>query len=328
MAVGRPNDFLRRSRVDSLPSDGRPEVLALRALKLGDLLVAVPALHALRRAYPGHRLIYAARAWLAPALALVGGVDTLLETQGLDEPLTLSPGRVDVAVNLHGSGPESLRRLDELAPARRIGHLGPGWEGPPWRSGLHERERWAALLRWHGIPADPLDYRLQPPTARNPLPGAAVIHVGAAYGSRLWPEDRFAAVARRLESAGQHVAFTGSEGERPRALRVAALAGLPDERVGAGMLGLGEFAAVIAGAAIVVSADTGAAHLASAYGRRSIVIFGPAPVSEWGPPPGPHIALTKEELRRGDVFSASPDPALLAVSVQDVLAAARELGSL
>ncbi|MCY0905214.1 glycosyltransferase family 9 protein [Arthrobacter sp. H14-L1] len=314
--------------MESLPSDGRPEVLALRALKLGDLLVAVPALHALRRAYPRHRLIYAAQPWLAPALALVGGVDTLLATPGLDDPLTLSAGRVEVAVNLHGSGPESTRRLDELAPKQRIGHLGPGWDGPHWRDGLHERERWAELLQWHGIPADPLDYRLQPPKVRNPLPGAAVIHVGAAYGSRLWPQERFAAVACALESAGHVVAFTGSEGERPRALRVAALARLPRERVVAGTLGLDEFAAAIAGAKLVVSADTGAAHLASAYGRRSIVIFGPAPVSEWGPPPGPHIVLTKAELRRGDTFSAIPDPALLAVSAADVLAAARELGCL
>ncbi len=314
--------------MDSLSSDGRPEVLALRALNLGDLLVAVPALHALRRAYPKHRLIYAARPWLAPVLALVGGIDTLLATQGLVDPLTLSPGRVEVAVNLHGSGPESKRRLDELAPKRRIGHRGQGWEGPPWRDGLHERERWAQLLQWHGIPADPLDYRLQLPIVRNPLPGAAVIHVGAAYGSRLWPQERFAAVARGLEAAGHYVSFTGSSGERPRALRVAALAGLPQERVVAGTLGLDEFAAAVAGAGIVVSADTGAAHLASAYGRRSVVIFGPARVCEWGPPPGPHIVLTKAELRRGDTFSAVPDPALLAVSAADVLAAARELGCL
>lgn len=314
--------------MDSLPSDGRPEVLALRALKLGDLLVAVPALHALRRAYPRHRLIYAAQPWLAPVLALVGGVDTLLETQGLDDPLPLSRGRVEVAVNLHGRGPESMYRLEELAPKRRIGHLGPGWDGPHWRDGVHERERWAELLQWHGIPADPLDYRLLLPMVPNPLPGAAVIHVGAAYGSRLWPQERFAAVARGLEAAGHCVAFTGSAGERRRALQVAALAGLPQERVVAGTLGLDEFAAVIAGAAIVVSADTGAAHLASAYGRRSVVIFGPAPVSEWGPPPGPHIALTRADLRRGDTFSAIPDPALLAVSAADVLAAARDLGCL
>ena len=72
----------------------------------------------------------------------------------------------------------------------------------------------------------------------------------------------------------------------------------------------------------------GAAHLASAYGTPSVVLFGPAPPEIWGPPPGPHIVLTRAELRRGDTFAHRPDPALLAVTVQDVLAAVGELGVL
>jgi ADP-heptose:LPS heptosyltransferase len=75
-------------------------LLVLRALQLGDLLVAVPALRALRRAFPAHRLVYAAPGWLAEVVALVGGFE-LLPVAGLDEPLPIGPGRVDIAVNLH-----------------------------------------------------------------------------------------------------------------------------------------------------------------------------------------------------------------------------------
>lgn len=307
--------------------DGRPELLALRALKLGDLLVAVPALKALRRAFPEHRLRYAAQGWLSEALGLVGGYE-LLPTHGLDEPLALEPGVVDVAVNLHGSGPESQGRVEALKARRTIGHRSEHRDGPPWRAELHERERWAALLEWHGIEADPLDIQLNTPHQRSPVPAAAVLHVGAAYGSRLWPADRFAAVAATLDKAGHNVVFTGGSGERDRAVDVCRRSGLPDEAVLAGKLGLGEFAATIAAARLVVSADTGAAHLASAYGTPSVVLFGPAPPEIWGPPPGPHIALTRADLRRGDTFTHLPDPALLAVSVQDVLAAVRELGEL
>jgi ADP-heptose:LPS heptosyltransferase len=307
--------------------DGRPELLVLRALKLGDLLVAVPALHALRRAYPGHRLRYAAQGWLSEALELVGGFE-LLPTHGLDVPLAVEPGTVDVAVNLHGSGPESQGRIEAIRARRTIAHGNGDRTGPRWHPHLHERERWVRLLEWHGISADPLDFRLGVPPLPSPVPGATVLHVGAAYGSRLWPAERFAAVAASLAAAGHNVIFTGSNGERERALEVCALAALPGTAVVAGTLTLGEFAATVAAARLVVSADTGAAHLASAFGTPSVVIFGPAPPEIWGPPPGPHIVLTRADLRRGDTFAADPDPALLAVPAADVLAAVRELGLL
>jgi ADP-heptose:LPS heptosyltransferase len=307
--------------------NGNPELLVLRALKLGDLLVAVPALHALRRAYPRHRLRYAAQGWLREALDLVGGYE-LLPTHGLDVPLAVEPGTVDVAVNLHGSGPESQERIDAIRAQHTIAHGNGRREGPRWHPELHERERWVRLLEWHGIDADPLDFRLTAPLLASPVPAATVLHVGAAYGSRRWPVDRFAMVASRLAAEGHNVVFTGSSSERERALEVCTRAGLPSTAVLAGNLTLGEFAATIAAARLVISADTGAAHLASAYGVPSVVIFGPAPPEIWGPPPGPHVVLTRAELRRGDTFAADPDPALLAVTVQDVLAAARDLGLL
>lgn len=302
----------------------RPVLLVLRALMLGDLLVAVPALRALRRAYPGHRLVYAAPAWLEEALALVGGYE-LLPTPGLDAPIPAGPGRVDVAVNLHGSGPQSEARLAALEAGTVIGHRTVARPGPRWIDGIHERERWTRLLQWHGIEADSGDYRLLPPAVASPRPGATVMHVGAAYGSRLWPAERFAGVARKLAAEGHKIVLTGSAAERPRAVEVARRAGLGEEGVLAGNLRLSEFAACIAEAGLVISADTGAAHLASAYSRPSVVLFGPAPAGAWGPPPGPHVVLTDARARLGDPFAATPDPALLAVTVHDVLAAVRGL---
>ena len=306
--------------------DGRPELLALRALKLGDLLVAVPALHGIRRANPDHRIVLAVPGWLDPIVDLVDGVDALLPTPGLDDPLPLPPGRIDTAVNLHGSGGESRAMLTALAPRRRVGHRSEGWDGPDWQDGIHERVRWARLVSWHDMPADPDDVALLPPRSASVAPGCAVVHVGAFYGSRQWPVDRFASVVRELVAQGEQVVLTGSAAERDRALATADLAGLPETAVQAGVLGLGEFAAVIAEARLVVTADTGAAHLASAYVRPSVVIFGPAPPEEWGPPAGgPHIVLTDARLRRGDTFGAECDPALLAVTPADVLAAVEEL---
>ena len=81
-------------------------VLVLRALGIGDLATAVPALRGIRTAWPSHRLkLAAAPAWLPP---LIGAVDELTVTSGNlgHPPLVSGP---EVAVNLHGWGPQSTR---------------------------------------------------------------------------------------------------------------------------------------------------------------------------------------------------------------------------
>ena len=307
------------------PADeGRPVALVLRALGLGDLLVAVPALRGLRRARPEHRVVLAAPEWLRPVVDLVPAVDALLPVAGLDAPLPVV-GPVDLAVNLHGRGPQSHALLDALDPRHRIGHVAPGWGGPTWVEDTLERARWVDLLARAGVPGDPDAVGIARPAAASPAPGAVVVHVGAAYGSRSWPAERFAAVARTLAADGRAVVLTGSVAERERATAVAAEAGLPRSANLAGRTDLATLAALVADAALLVSVDTGAAHLASAYGTPSVVLFGPALASRWGPPPGPHVVLTDARLRGGDVFAAEPDPALLAVGAADVLAAARPL---
>ena len=140
--------------------------LVLRALHLGDLLVAVPALRALRGSLPEHRIVLATHGSLAPLVERIGAVDALLPTAAPAELAWPGPAP-DVAVNLHGTGPQSHRALDALAPRRRIGFRAPGWDGPTWDDvaarNPHERERWCALLAAHGIPADPADLRLPRP---------------------------------------------------------------------------------------------------------------------------------------------------------------------
>jgi ADP-heptose:LPS heptosyltransferase len=328
--------------------DPRPTVLVLRALHIGDLLVAVPALRAVRRAHPGHRLVLATTPALAPLVERIGGVDTLLPTPDPAAVPWAGP-RPDVAVNLHGTGPQSHRALDELDPGRRIGFrcpgTAPGWEGAAWdavaAAHLHERARWCALLEAVGIPADPFDLHLPAPqhptvgqAARpgsnrgptEPTPAPILIHPGAAFGAKRWPVARFAAVAAALDRPGTPVLLTGSPGERTLAEAVGHAAGLPPERVLAGRTDLGALCDLVAGATLVVSGDTGVAHLASAYATPSVVLFGPVDPTQWGPPAdGPHVALAHPARRRGARFADEPDPALLAIGVDEVLAATAEV---
>lgn len=306
-----------------MSDDERPRLVVLRALKLGDFLTGLPSLRALGRAFPDHHRILVAPAAYSAFLHETG-MDTIDDSFDL-APLDQTLHHPDVAVDLHGRGPESQRLLLALSPHRLISfrHEGvpPTAGNPVWRPDEHEVHRWCRMLSESGVPADPGDLCID--TARlpaSPAPGATVIHPGAASGSRRWPPDRFAAVARAETERGRRVVVTGGPDERRLAARVAEMAGLPEASVLAGTTSLTGLAALVARAGRVVCGDTGVAHLATATGTPSVVLFGPVPPSEWGPPPSPaHVALWAGH--RGDPHGAEVDPGLLEISVGQVLAA-------
>lgn len=301
--------------------------MVLRALGLGDFLTAVPALRALAAAFPDHRRVLAAPAAIEPLARLSGTVDQVVDTAPL-APLDPSLHAADVAVNLHGRGPQSHRVLIAAAPARLMAFACPGVpesaDGPPWSAAEHEVRRWCRLLEASGVPADPAALDLLPPPV-PPAPGvegATVIHPGAASGARRWPVERWAEVARHEADAGRTVVLTGSAAERALATEVAERAGLdPGAAVLAGRTDLVGLAAVVAGAGLVLCGDTGVAHLATALGTPSVVLFGPVPPSQWGPPAERprHVALWAGQA--GDPHGSEPDPGLLRITVDDVLAA-------
>jgi ADP-heptose:LPS heptosyltransferase len=231
----------------------------------------------------------------------------------------------DVAVNLHDGGPQSHRVLDSTDPRARIGFAASGWPGPAWDESddVHERVRWCTMLAAHGVPADPDDLFLD---GSAPERGPVLIAPGAGSAATRWPADRFAEVVATLHRSGHEVLLTGTADERPLALDVARAAGLSLVRVLAGRTTVEELCALVARARLVVSGDTGVAHLASALRVPSVVLFGPVPPTRSGPPAhGPHAVLTDAGARRGDPFADDPDPPLLGVSVPDVLAAAEGL---
>jgi ADP-heptose:LPS heptosyltransferase len=295
----------------------RPVLLALRALGIGDLATIVPALRALRRAFPRHELVLATPAMLTPLVAATGVVDRVFATSSyVREPiddLRWSGRRPDIAVNLHGAGPQSLRALLATDPKRYLGYGRPApWpEGPEWVDEEHEVDRWCRLLRHYGIPADRSELSLNPPGPVSRWVGAVVVHPGASGPERRWPVSRFAAVARRLAAEGHRVLVSGSPGEAADAHALAAAAGLPPRAVLAGRTDVGSLAALIAHAGLVICGDTGVAHLATAYGTRSVLLFGPMSPRRWGPPPGSrHTVLWRgpnglHEIGPDEVYAAA-----------------------
>lgn len=307
----------------------RPRLVVLRALKLGDLLVAVPALRALARAFPDHHRVLAAPAWLEPLALLTGAVHEVVDTEPL-AALDPSLRGAEVAVNLHGRGPESTEVLRATGPRQLVAFDLPGC--PSWSADEHERLRWCRLLEGVGVPTDPDDLLLARPDRAGPAgaagaaraAGATVVHPGASTGARRWPAARWAAVVAAEVAAGRSVVVTGAAEERELAEAVAVASGCRDVSVLAGRTDLLDLVALVADAGRVVCGDTGIAHVATATGTPSVVLFGPTSPGTWGPPPwGPHRVLWRG--RTGEALAKDPDPGLLLITVEDVVGAIADL---
>jgi ADP-heptose:LPS heptosyltransferase len=289
-------------------------------------LTGLPALRALAEAFPFHRRVLAAPAWLEPVAMLSGAIDEVLRTQPLGPIDCPHP---DVAVNLHGRGPQSHRRLLETSPRRLIAFYHPeipaSAGSPRWRADEHEVRRWCRLLEESGIPADPTWLELDPPFLEPPRRalGATLLHPGASSEARRWPADRWAVVARAERKAGRQVVVTGGPDEVELAASVAEMAGLPANRVFAGG-DLVRLVTLVSAAARVVSGDTGVAHLATALRKPSVVLFGPVSPRLWGPPEDArHLVLWAG--RTGDPHAHLPDSGLLEITPEQVLKALRRL---
>jgi ADP-heptose:LPS heptosyltransferase len=303
-------------------------LLVLRALGLGDLLTAVPALRALAGAFPEHRTLLAAPAALEPLARMTGAIDEVVDAHGL-APLPPSLAGVELAVDLHGRGPESQRLLTALAPGRlwSFAHaeVPESAGGPTWRAEEHEVTRWCRMVAHFGPPADPRCLDLQPPSGPAPTraAGATILHPGAASAARRWPAARFAAVGAWMARRGEKVLVTAGPGEEPLACEVALRAGLPHDSVVSP--DLTTLVRLVAVGSRVLCGDTGVAHLATALRRPSVVLFGPTPPELWGPPPDrpSHVALWAG--RRGDPHGTLPDPGLLRIGVDQVIEALETL---
>jgi ADP-heptose:LPS heptosyltransferase len=86
-----------------------------------------------------------------------------------------------------------------------------------------------------------------------------------------------------------------------------------------------ELAAIVGGAGRLVCGDTGVAHLATALGTPSVVLFGPTAPAHWGPPPDRPIHRVLWAGRTGDPHASRPHEGLLAIGTADVLEALEAL---
>lgn len=291
-------------------------IAVVRALDgLGDMLCAVPALHALRRAWPAAEITLVGQASAAPFVARFAGcVDGLVVFPGwpgiperpeLAEPAAdfaarMAERRFDLALQMQGDGTHINAFMPLLGAARTLAFTVPGAPEPQgaryvrYPSDRHEIRRLLALLEPLGIAG--ADERLSFPVreeeargwrrladAHGLTPGRfAIVHPGASGPDRRWPAGRFAAVADALAGRGLTVVLSGTGGERAVTGAVAAAMRAPSVDL-AGRLPLGVLAAGLRETALLLCNDTGVAHLGAAAGAPGVVVFMVADPGRWAP---------------------------------------------
>jgi ADP-heptose:LPS heptosyltransferase len=290
-------------------------VLVLRALQLGDMLCAVPALRAFRAAWPDAEIVLAGLPW---ARAIVERFDPYFDGfrefpgyPGLRERepaigevpaflAAIQAERFDLAVQLHGSGLIVNPLVMLLGAARAAGFCPAGSPCPdpetfrPWPERGLEIRRLLALPEFLGIPADGehLEFpvreadRAALASSAGPLMPRAgryvCIHPGASVPERRWPARQFAAIAAAMASRELGIVLTGTAGEAALARAVAEASGMSCLDL-AGKTDLGSLAALLEGARLLICNDTGVSHVAAALGVPSVVISTGDNPERWAP---------------------------------------------
>jgi len=281
-----------------------PTILTWRLGALGDTLLLLPALAALRATFPGHTLAVAgAPAALAPARWL-GLVDVTLDasapalaqfwafTQGVqgNAPTTHTlPPDIETAIVWSANADEIARGLERVGITRVL--TAPAVPTDETPTAAHYLRTLAPL----GV--TPVPFALHAPpnaraatkhvwqaTTRLPMGATApvvLLHPGAGSPTKLWPLAHYRALARRLRDEG--VAMVWTAGEADEVIR-ARLDDSPEQSYVLPTLDLATLTAVIERAAVVVSGDCSVAHLAALTGVRGVALFGPTNPRVWGPP--------------------------------------------
>jgi ADP-heptose:LPS heptosyltransferase len=296
-----------------LAPDQIKKIAVFRALQLGDMLCAIPAIHALRNAYPNAEITLLSLPW---AKWLVKRFDNYFDRfihfpgfPGLPEQ-AFDPGafaeflpliqreKFDLVLQMQGNG-SIVNSMIELFGAKHAagfsteGHYAPDYNlFMPYPDQGSEIDRHIALMGFLGIPSQgnslefplnatdlqQLDY-LALPVERGHY---VCIHPGSRGTWRQWPTEHFAALGDFCYEQGYKVVITGTKDEANITSEVIAKMGY--EAIDAtGKTSINTVAALINDAALLISNCTGVSHIAAALKTPSIVISMDGEPERWGP---------------------------------------------
>lgn len=293
-------------------------ILLVQLADVGDLVLATPALAALRAARPDDHLTLLTSSHAAPLVAGSGLVDEIVTLErasgsnpfGFLRPRNLRRlsglGRHDLLLYFHhftllrGTLKFALIALRTRAP-RRIGlDNGNGWflnesMVDAGFGAMHQAQYWLQLAGMAGADPRPRPAVVARAALRQPLPPGRPIVLHAGSGphnpARRWSPQHFAQVADQLRAeTGAQIVIVGGPADESATVRAAMRSASLDLT---GQTTLPQLAQLLAGAALFIGAESGVMHLAAAAGAPVLAIMGPGNPAAWGPwtPGGRSVVL-------------------------------------
>jgi lipopolysaccharide heptosyltransferase II len=280
---------------------------------LGDLVMTLPALHAIRRTFPTAHLSVLIDSRLAAFFDGTAWIDEVIPLQRPPRARALAQlprlaaqlraRRFDLAVVFPNSFESALRVALARIPIRAgFSRDGRGWlltrRATPTRELMsrHQVHYWLAMLKAtldiEGEPggiAPDVDAkhlaRMREWLAARRVPERRLIAIApaAAYGpAKEWPPGHYAALISALAGRNVQCVMVGSPGERARCEAIAAACGCAT-LIAAGQTHAGELMALLSLCDGFVGNDSGAAHVASVLGIPTVAIFGSTQPLRTGP---------------------------------------------
>jgi len=286
---------------DRVPDVGK--IAVLRANGVGDFIFALPALEALRAAYPAAEMVLLGKAWHVAFLAgRPGPIDRVVvipPSKGVGEDPDIQENaaelerfframgqeRFDLAVQLHGGGRYSNPFVLRLGARMTVGLKTP--DAPPldrWVPYIYfqaEILRYLEVVSLVGANPSVLEPRLvvtknDLSEARNFVPEVeqplVALNPGSGDPQRRWPPEKFAVAGDALAAAGARVVVTGTEPERELVEAVVNAMRFEAQNL-CGSLSLNGLAGLFSRCRVVISNDSGPLHVAAAVGAATVGIY-------------------------------------------------------
>jgi len=316
-------------------------ILLIKPSSLGDIVMALPALSALRRSFPRARIHWLIRPEFAPLIEGHPHVDeiVLFDRKFLGKAwhsVAAGRGLLSLVSDLRRRHFDAVLDLQGLLRTGLLAWLsgcrqrfGPRWREmahlfyttsiPPRREWIHVIDYYLRLVETMGASDLRREFVLPEKAAAGAaartllarhkidLDRYAIVIPGSAQRSKCWPAERFAALVDRLVCKhGLAVAATGGEAENGMIETIRGLAKYPPANL-AGQTSLPELVEVLRGAKLVVSNDTGPGHIAAALGRPLVMMFSWSNPLRVGPYGRPQCVVAHDADKRG-LANRSRDP--------------------